>query len=469
MQRPPVTEAEKQALKNLVAALATAETFYCGGTARYAGLPKPTLMYTTDAGAEALSITKSSDNDLDKLHGNCIASHFGQGQDRVMDLSYRLARELLADSFGLNFNPISDDTGILAAISAFCKGGVVAKLYKLNSYTTGGHFKIHKDTPKSEDHIGTLLIGLPAPFKGGELLLEHGDQKTTIDWSDTHPQLKDDTLSLPWTFFYSDVEHEISPVISGHRLTLAYDIYSSKFIQYYQRPPHKALEVGEAQFYKEFKAFLKNPQLLPNGGVLAFGLAYEYPLASVSNSPHVENVKLLSELEEPQRDGSADSVQKHLDLVNDASPGSRILAMVKGSDAVLYRALTESKLNFQVKAVYKEELDVVDKRDSTPVDEFSCVINPDQYQPDVLLTADDFSGIWGEYYSEDDETKLELLQSELGAKIGWSIIWVKTPEKFRVASTFASYGNEPSIDHTYVSAALLVDLPPVVNGRREGC
>ncbi|KAG8886206.1 hypothetical protein FRB97_006209 [Tulasnella sp. 331] len=435
MQRPPVTDPERHALNNLVAALATAETFYCSGTALYADVYKPTLMYTTDTGAEALSITKASDKDLDDLHSGCIASHFGQGQDRVLDPSYRLARELLVDNFGLNFNPIGDDIGILAAISAFCKIGV------------GGHFKVHKDTPKSDNHIGTLLISLPASFEGGQLLLQHGDKKASIDWSRKRQQSREETLSLPWAFFYSDVEHEILPVTSGHRLTLAYDIYSSKSVKYYEGATNKTMEVGDVQFYKEFEAFLKNPQLLPNGGILAFGLAYEYPLACGLPTPHIENAELSSELEESQSDGSADRMAC--------------------SDAVLYRTLTESNLQVQVKAVYRETVYNYDETTIERLDEFSC-FGAGSCHRFVLLTADDFSGIDGRHCVRYEEKKLELLQSEVEAKIGWDVLWVKRPEKFRVASTFASYGNEPSIDHCYVSVALLIDLPPVVDGHRQG-
>ena len=43
----------------------------------------------------------------------------------------------------------------------------VCHRYSLNVYRQGGHFKKHKDTPRGESMLGTLLIRLPAFFTGG--------------------------------------------------------------------------------------------------------------------------------------------------------------------------------------------------------------------------------------------------------------------------------------------------------------
>lgn len=59
-----------------------------------------------------------------------------------MDESYRLARELLSDSFNLNFDPLSPRTGVVPSIAAFCKTGVEVALYKINSYTTGKSYHL---------------------------------------------------------------------------------------------------------------------------------------------------------------------------------------------------------------------------------------------------------------------------------------------------------------------------------------
>lgn len=76
---------------------------------------------------------------LGALHQDSDLSHFGQGLQRVMDESYRLARELVSNRIAMNFDPLAEANGILQTVSAFCKKGVDIRLYKLNSYVTGGY------------------------------------------------------------------------------------------------------------------------------------------------------------------------------------------------------------------------------------------------------------------------------------------------------------------------------------------
>lgn len=155
----------------------------------------------------------------------------------------------------------------------------------------GGHFKAHKDTPKGENHIGTLLIGLPFAFTGGQLILEHGSDKATVDWSHAHEHLKGEArtpLALPWVFFYSDVQHEILPVQSGHRLTLAYDVFSSPGVTYQSTEAlHNIVHVSDTTIYRDLKAFLDDAALFSTGSTLALSLMHEYPVVTVKTEAEV--------------------------------------------------------------------------------------------------------------------------------------------------------------------------------------
>lgn len=81
------------------------------------------------------------------------------------------------------------------------------------------------------------------------------------------------------------------------------------------------------------------------------------------------------------------------------------------------------------------------------------------------MTSNSFSGIYEGEMVED--RKIDVLQRDIGAEIGWDVVWVNGPEGFSLASTYIGYGNEPSIEYCYVAAALMVDIPPVVDGRRQ--
>jgi hypothetical protein len=62
--------------------------------------------------------------------------------------------------------------------------GIRAELYKLNVYSGPSRlFKPHVDTPRSERQIGSLVVCLPVPFKGGALAVRHRGQEIVHDWA----------------------------------------------------------------------------------------------------------------------------------------------------------------------------------------------------------------------------------------------------------------------------------------------
>jgi len=49
-----------------------------------------------------------------------------------------------------------------------------------------------------------------------------------------------------------------------------------------------------------------------------------------------------------------------------------------------------------------------------------------------------------------------------------TLVWVHRPAKYGEASTYASYGNEPTVDTIYVAAAVIVEIPAFGTTRRNG-
>ena len=186
-------------------------------------------------------------------------AYFGKNDKAVLDPEFRKAQVIYPDSFFCNFDPnnyniidkIQTNMGEIACNIKFVKD-------KLNIYSTGGHFKTHKDTPRSSDMIGTLVICFPSPFTGGDLVL-HTEPHTIFQFdklSSTHFQ---------WAAFYGDIDHEVKPIESGHRITLTYLINKTKTIS-----------DSTVQSINAIKNILHNPDILPNGGFLAYGCKYLY-------------------------------------------------------------------------------------------------------------------------------------------------------------------------------------------------
>lgn len=77
------------------------------------------------------------------------------------------------------------------------------------------------DTPRGATQFGSLVVCLPYPHQGGQLRMAHQGQETICDWSAKKGE------AIKWAAFYSDCEHEVLEVISGHRITLTYNLYGT--------------------------------------------------------------------------------------------------------------------------------------------------------------------------------------------------------------------------------------------------
>ena len=135
-----------------------------------------------------------------------------------------------------------------------------AELYKLNVYSAGGHFKPHVDTPRSADMFGSLVVCLPSKFTGEALVTRHQGRQVTFDWSSS--------TATQWAAFYSDVEHEVLPVTSGHRITLTYNLYHTSRAM--------TLAITTNPLYCELKTALQNPHFMRQGGILGFFCQHKY-------------------------------------------------------------------------------------------------------------------------------------------------------------------------------------------------
>jgi hypothetical protein len=91
----------------------------------------------------------------------------------------------------------------------------------------------------------------------------HQGHSTSFDWSK-------DSSNIHWAAFYGDCEHEVAQVISGHRITLTYNLFL-------RRGPGEmaghspTLDATQISAYKAAKAALESPAFFPNGAVYFLG------------------------------------------------------------------------------------------------------------------------------------------------------------------------------------------------------
>ena len=253
--------------------------FTCGGKLEP---QKIDINYTSTNSGKITKITLPGADEaaLSKLLSASSVASFGKGTKQLTDPSYCDAFKIDPDMFMTSFHPGS--TTILSDIETVMlpNQSIRAELHKLNLYTgPGSHFKSHVDTPRSGDMFGSLVVCLPTRFTGGVLVTRHGGKEVAFDWSSTpdHP-----TKEIQWAAFFSDVEHEILPVTSGHRITLTYNLYSVT-----ERPTTIATNT---KFYEYLRETLSTPNVLRKGGCLGLDCRHMYAFNMLNEKellPHV--------------------------------------------------------------------------------------------------------------------------------------------------------------------------------------
>ncbi|XP_065908944.1 uncharacterized protein [Dysidea avara] len=188
---------------------------------------------------DSVEFPAASEAAIRKLLDACSVASFGFKDKNVTDKSYRDALCLDPLSFLTTFQLCG--TPIMKQIESIVPNcsGLQAELYKLNVYPPGGFFKPHVDTPQSGQMFGSLVVCLPTQFSGGELVVRHQNEEIKYDWSST---ASTPSTSLCWAMFFSDIEHEVLPVIEGYRVTLTYNL------RYCNNPTSSAIHVKDNPF-----------------------------------------------------------------------------------------------------------------------------------------------------------------------------------------------------------------------------
>jgi hypothetical protein len=216
-------------------------------------------------------------NVLKPLLEHCKPAPFGDGKKTRYDRRVRDALQLKAEggAFAIEgFDP--DSAGILKKIQRQLvphdPNPISAELYAANVYTAGGHFSPHKDTPRGNDMVGSLVVCLPSRFYGGKLVLRHRGVVKKYDWGSAIAQQKK-ANQLHWATFFGDVDHQIERVWGGARVTLTYLLRLG-----HGGAPARAVasEDFAPRIQEACQALLADESFLPRGGILGYPCCHLY-------------------------------------------------------------------------------------------------------------------------------------------------------------------------------------------------
>jgi len=141
--------------------------------------------------------------------------------------------------------------------------------------------------------FGSLVVVYPTPHEGGALYLRHHGHEWIFDSAQALAAVGQPTIG--YVALFGDVEHEVAPVTSGHRITLTYNLYfdiggpvsENDAVSERLIPPQPPNQEG---FREAFNGLLGNPEFMADGGTLGFGLRHVYPIKESLSLKHVYNV-----------------------------------------------------------------------------------------------------------------------------------------------------------------------------------
>jgi len=261
--------------------------------------------------------------------------------------------------------------------------------------------------------FGSLVVIFPTAHEGGSLILRQGSKECTFD--SARIVTAESTPHVAFVAFFSDIEHEVTTVSSGYRVTLTYNLYirdngcSARFSGYNRT---------EMALQDALSHLLMNPSFLPTGGRIGFGLSHKYPINPGATK--------LQELEK----------------------------WLKGTDAAIKRVCESLALTFSVQAVYRDSHHRV-----VLVNDFLKMPNTQIYYGEVAKhlyksnggeVVYDFEAGPVEQDDDDDEPIEEV-----------PIVWIRQlAEKNNLKAEYLHYGNEGTVDHVYGEICLVAKVLP---------
>ncbi|TDL27718.1 hypothetical protein BD410DRAFT_781599 [Rickenella mellea] len=390
----PLADAVKECGKNAP---------WCTGTCNVA--PEDLKLYF-DYGTDIRSIhfANATEAQLDELAKACQPATFGANQEDVLDENYRKAGKMDLNHFSINFSP--ERIGLAMEVKFRLLGldaderNIRLEPYKLNVY-------------------GSLVVVLPTAHEGGALVLRHDNKELIFDSGKEFDSKPPGTIAF--VAFYSDVEHEVQQVNSGHRVTITYNLYFADEKAVVSAPTTVTPAVD--QFSASLKTLLANPEFFSNGGLLGFELKHQYPLSS---------------------DGRGDF------NLND------LLTCLKGEDAVILRACKDHGLIASLKIIYDANrgwLVMCDK----PSGGFNYQVED---VVEELVDSRDGVSIWV------PEGYIGYYPDRVVNTWRKTVKWV-TPMKSMTSHTshYIAYGNEASMGYLYGQVSLIVEVG--VPGQRQ--
>ncbi|KAL6059551.1 hypothetical protein QOT17_014115 [Balamuthia mandrillaris] len=159
-----------------------------------------------------------------------LAAAFGRGCEEVPR-----ALQLPASCFAVNFH-VADILDKIKRILSPHSWRIRAELHQLDIHSAGSHPASHVDASQENGTFGTLVVCLPTSFKGGELRVKRVPSQVLFPLSNDEGNESNNEMEeeegqasrreVKWAALLSGCEHEILPLMEGHSVVLTYKLYT---------------------------------------------------------------------------------------------------------------------------------------------------------------------------------------------------------------------------------------------------
>ncbi|XP_055356039.1 uncharacterized protein LOC129601289 [Paramacrobiotus metropolitanus] len=238
--------------------------------------------------ARRISLHKPAAAELAQLARACDPASIGRLADNILDVSSRTTGQLGVDAFASKLDV--ERAGLLRRISMDLlpeqqrNQTITAQLCKMNVYSQSDCGYPHGDSPLMADSFGSLVVVFPTSHAGGTSVLRCGDQEWRFDSAQALSAVNQPAIAF--LACDTDVQHEVLPVESGYRVTFTYilSLPPSTSTELIPDCPLSQTAVDTEAFFRDtLTRLLANPNFLPTGGLLGFGLQHRYPPQDAGN------------------------------------------------------------------------------------------------------------------------------------------------------------------------------------------
>jgi len=346
---------------------------------------------------------------------------FGKGGETVYDASVRDALQVKAQEYELSIPQDKLDMMLTQIkIDLDLETDIVAEPYSINIYQKGGKFAKHKDTPRGDGMLGTLLVCLPTWFTGGEMSVSLGIH-TKKFFCNSGASAAPLPNQVKWCAFFSDIDHEVHTVKEGLRVTAAFLLKRSAGVASASIIPKVIHGQEQADRIQEvLTKGLRDERFLADGGTIGFPCLHLYQNTEVFPGQKNSSMPLTS----------------------------KQISSLKGRDLFVANAAASAGIDVRLVPFLAHEYSM-DGGGDWPLSKF-----PKKKKCPRRM---------------DDETIMSHFDAEDPVDpTGSADLWILEYRDKSIASTDAGstewnadgyFGNEASYIDFYVKAALIIDVP----------